>query len=196
MRIPWPSGECVTCHGFVGNYKRNNIKMKCKRLGHFKLFEQYLLFPLRTNVKSWCQQQKVCLISTATSELVLHSGERMRIPCGECVTCHRLVGNSTRNNAKCERLGHFKLFEQYLLFKLRDNVKSWCQQQKVFLTSTATSELVLHSSKRKRISWPCGKCVTCHGLMGNSTRNNMKCKLFEQYLLFPLRDNVKSWYQQ
>jgi len=73
---------------------------------------------------------KSCLPLTATSELVLHSGERMRIswPCEKCVTCYGLVGNSMRNNTKCNRLGRYKLFEQYLLFPLMVNVKSWCQQ--------------------------------------------------------------------
>ena len=31
-------------------------------------------------------------------------------------------------------------------------------------------------AKRMRISWPCGECVSCHGLVGNITGNNTKCK--------------------
>jgi len=46
-------------------------------------------------------------------------------PCGECVSCHRLVGNPTRNNAKTiSVLGYFKSFERYLLFPIWQRVYS------------------------------------------------------------------------
>jgi len=85
---------------------------------------------LRTTRLLHCTEEPLGLrLPNATPELVLYSGEhsceRMRIswPCGECVTCHGLVGNSTRNNTKCKRLGYFKLFERYLLFPLMFNLK-------------------------------------------------------------------------
>jgi len=35
---------------------------------------------------------------------------------GECLSCHGLVGNPTRNNIKCKRLGYIKSSERHLLF--------------------------------------------------------------------------------